>query len=121
MSTPVRTSGLTGEPALILGFISAAVSLIVALNIGMTAAQGGLWLALITAVFGVVAAVLVRPIAPAAFTTLVTAVGDLLLGYHYHVDPGVLAAVNGFVLSVLTLLTRHQVTPVSRADVNLAA
>lgn len=120
MSTPARAP-MTGEPQLLLGAASSALSLVVALNVGLTAAQAGLWIALITAVFGVVAALLVRPIAPAAFTTLVTAVGDLLLGYHYHVDPGVLAAISGFVLSVLTLLTRHQVTPVSRADVHLAA
>lgn len=122
MTTPVaRPASLSGEPQLVLGVISAAVSLVVALNVGLTASQGGLWIAVITAFFGVVAAFLVRPVAPAAFTTLITAVGDLLLGYHFHVDPGVLAAVNGFVLSVLTLSTRHQVTPVGRADLTTAA
>lgn len=121
MSVPAPRTGVTGEPALILGVISAAVSLIVALNIGLTAAQGGLWIAVVTAVFGLATALFVRPVSPAAFTAVITAVGDLLLGYHFHVDPGVLAMVNGFVLSVLTLVTRHQVTPVSRANLDLAA
>jgi len=119
MSTPVRAP-LTGEPALILTVISAAVSLIVTLNVGLTPEQGGLWVAVVTAVFGLAAALLTRPVAPAAFTTLVTAVGALLMGYHFHVDPAVLAQVNGVVLSVLMLLTRHQVTPVARARTPLA-
>jgi hypothetical protein len=113
--TPAPRTGPTGEPALILAVVSAAVSLIVTFNVGLTAAQGGLWVAVITAVFGLVAALVVRPIAPAAFTAVVTAVGALLMGYHLHVDPAVLAQVNSVILAVLTLITRHQVTPVGRA------
>lgn len=120
MTTPAPRT-LTGEPALILAVISAAVSLIVTFNVGLTPEQGGLWVAVITAVFGLVAALLVRPVAPAAFTAVVTAVAALLMGYHFHVDPAVLAQVNSLVLALLTLVTRHQVTPVSRADVSLAA
>jgi hypothetical protein len=115
MTTPAPRASLTGEPALILTVVSAAVSLIVTLNIGMTAAEGGLWVAVITAVFGLAVALFTRPIAPAAFTTVVTAVGALLMGYHFHVDPAVLAQINGVILSVLMLITRGHVTPVSRA------
>lgn len=114
MTTPAPRQ-LTGEPALILAVVSAAVSLIVAFNVGLTPEQGGLWVAVITAVFGLVAAILVRPVAPAAFTAVVTAVGALLMGYHLHVDPAVLAQINAVILSVLTLITRHQVTPAGRA------
>jgi hypothetical protein len=124
MSTPVARAPLGGEPQLILGFVSAAVSLLVALNVGgLTDTVGALIVALITAVFGAVAAAMVRPVAPAAFTTVVTAAADLLLGLHYNVDPGVVAAINGLVLAVLVLVTRHQVTPVplTRADVSQAA
>lgn len=120
MTTPAPRT-LTGEPALILAVISAAVSLIVTFNVGLTPEQGGLWVAVITAVFGLVAALLVRPVAPAAFTAVVTAVAALLMGYHFHVDPAVLAQINSLVLALLTLVSRHQVTPVSRADVDLAA
>lgn len=121
MTTPAPGVDLTGEPALYLAVVSAAVSLVVAFNVGLTPEQGGLWIAVITAFFGLVAAVLVRPIVPAAFTAVVTSVGALLMGYHFHVDPAVLAQVNSVILSVLTLVTRHQVTPVSRANVDLAA
>jgi hypothetical protein len=111
----------TREPALILAVISAALSLIVTFNIGLTSDQAGLWVAVITAVFALATALATRPVAPAVFTGLVTAVGALLMGYHFHVDPAVLAQVNGLVLAVLTLVTRHQVTPLTKADVNLAA
>jgi hypothetical protein len=111
----------TGEPALILGVVSSTLSLIVALNIGLTAAQAGLWVALITALFSAVTALAVRPISPAVFTGVVVAVGDLLMGYHFHVSPGVLAGVSALLLSVMTLLTRHQVSPVTKADVVQAA
>jgi len=111
----------TGEPALVLGIVSAALSLIVALNVGLTAEQAGLWVALITAVFGAVTALAVRPVSPAVFTAVVVAAGDLLMGYHFHVSPGVLSAVSALLLSVMTLLTRHQVTPLTKADVGQAA
>lgn len=111
----------TGEPALVLGTVSAVLSLIVALNVGLSAEQAGLWVAVITAVFSAVTALAVRPVSPAVFTGVVVAVGDLLMGYHFHVSPGVLSAVSALLLSVMTLLTRHQVTPVTRADVAQAA
>lgn len=99
------------EPALIVGAVSAALSLVVTLGVGLTANQAGAWTAVITAAFGVVTAVLTRPVAPAAFTALVTVTADLLGAYHFDVSAGTVAAVNGTVLAVLTLLTRGQVSP----------
>ena len=105
----------TREPALYIGVLSGALSLLVALNIGsLTSDQAALIVAAITAAGGVATAIATRPIAPAAFTALVAAVAALLAGFHYDVAPGTVAAVNGLVLAVLTLVTRHQVTPVSR-------
>lgn len=104
----------TREPALWIGVISGGLSLLVALQIGhLTSDQAALIVATITAVGGVITAAATRPIAPAAFTALVTAVADLLAGFHFDVSAGTVAAVNGLVLAVLTLVTRHQVTPVS--------
>lgn len=100
------------EPALYIGVVSAALSLVVSLGVGLSAEAAGAWVAVITAVFGVVTAVATRPIAPAAFTTLVTVTADLLAAYHYDVSANTIAAVNTAVLAVLTLLTRGQVTPV---------
>jgi hypothetical protein len=103
----------TREPALYIGVVSAGLSLLVALQVnGLTNDQATLIVAAITAVGGVVTALMTRPIAPAAFTALVAAAAALLAGFHYDVDPGTVAAINGVVLAVLTLVTRHQVSPV---------
>jgi hypothetical protein len=99
------------EPALWISVISGALSLVVSLSVGLDAEEAAAWVAVITAVFGVATAVLTRPIAPAAFTALVTVTADLLAAYHFDVSAGTVAAVNGFVLAVLTLLTRAQVSP----------
>jgi len=99
------------EPALIAAVVSAALSLVVTLGVGLTATQAGAWTAVISGVFAVVTAVLTRPVAPAAFTGLVTVVADLLGAYHFDVSAGTVAAINTTVLAVLTLLTRGQVTP----------
>lgn len=103
------------EPTLILQFISAALSLVVALGFGLSSDQAALIVAAITAVFGAVNAFMVRPIAPAAFTALVGAVAALAAGFGFHLSDGVIAAINGLVITALALLTRHQVTPNSTA------
>lgn len=105
------------EPALIVGAISAALSLVVTLGVGLTADQAGAWTAVISGVFAVITAVMTRPIAPAAFAGLVTVAADLLGAYHYNVSAGTVAAINTTVLAVLTLLTRGQVSPVPTATV----
>lgn len=99
------------EPALIVGALSAALSLVVTLGVGLTANQAGAWTAVISGVFAVVTAVMTRPVAPAAFTGLVTVVADLLAAYHFDVSAGTVAAINTTVIAVLTLLTRGQVSP----------
>ncbi|BBB01088.1 hypothetical protein RVR_8340 [Actinacidiphila reveromycinica] len=112
------------EPALWVSAVSAALSLAVTLGVGLSADQAGAWTAVISAVFGVVTAILTRPIAPAAFTTAVAVAADLLSAYHYDVSPGAVAAVNTTVLAILGLLTRGQVSPaayLTRADVTKAA
>jgi len=109
----------TREPALYIGAISAGLSLLVALNFGhLTSDQAALIVAAITAVGGVVTAVATRPVAPGAFTALVAAAAALLAGFHFNVEAGTVAAINGVVLAVLTLITRHQVTPAARPAVN---
>ena len=100
------------EPALYIGVVSAGLSLLVALNVGgLTSDQAALIVGAITAVGAVITALMTRPIAPAVFTGAVTALAALLAGFHYNVSPGTVAAINGLVLAVLTLLTRGQVVP----------
>ncbi|MEO3930927.1 hypothetical protein ABGB07_44860 [Micromonosporaceae bacterium B7E4] len=100
------------EPALVIGFISAALSLGTALGFqGLSGEQVALIVAALNAVLGVVMAVATRPIAPAAFTTLVAAVSALAAGYGFDVSPEVVGGLNALVLAGLTLLTRGQVVP----------
>ncbi|WP_067967563.1 hypothetical protein [Nocardiopsis trehalosi] len=100
------------EPAVIIGAVSAVLSLLVAFQVpGISDATAPLIVAVITAVFGAITAALTRPVAPAAFTTLVTAGAALLAGYGFEVSAEAVAAVNGVVLATLTLITRQQVTP----------
>jgi len=115
------------EPAVITAVISAALSLVVTLGVGLSSDQAGGWVAVISGVFAVVAAWHTRPIAPAAFTGLATVTAALLASYHFHVAPGTVGAINTLIIATLTLLTRGQVSPVTakapRAvpDNNLAA
>lgn len=99
------------EPALYLTVVSAGLSFLVALNVGLSPEQAGLIVAAITAVLGAIATVVTRPIMPALFTTAVVAVADLLAGFHYDLSPGLVAAVNGTLLAILMFVTRGQVTP----------
>lgn len=109
------------EPALIIGVVSAALSLLVALNWhGLTSDQAALIVAAITAVGGLITALSTRPIAPAAFTAVITAGVALLAGFHFNLDPATVATFNGLVLAVLTLITRHQVTPTVAAPARLS-
>lgn len=99
------------EPAVITAVISAALSLVVTLGVGLNSDQAGGWVAVISGVFAVIAAWHTRPIAPAVFTGLVTVTAALLASYHFHVAPGTVGAINTLVLATLTLLTRGQVSP----------
>jgi hypothetical protein len=100
------------EPTLIVSAVSALLGIGVAVGLpGLSAEQASLIIAAISAGLGVVNAVLVRPIAPPAFTGLVAAAAALLAGYGLDVSQATLGAVQGAVLAVLALLTRQQVTP----------
>jgi zinc transporter ZupT len=100
------------EPAVVLGVISATLSLVVTLGIGMTSVQAGWWVAGISAAFAAITAWRTRPIAPSAFTGLVTVVAALLGAYHFNVAPETVGAINGIVLAGLVLLGRGQISPV---------
>ncbi|MGY1439544.1 hypothetical protein [Streptomyces reniochalinae] len=99
------------EPALVLNTVSAALSVLVTLNFGMTTAQAGAIVAVISAVFAAAAAVVTRPIAPNAFTGLVAAVAALTAAFGFEVAPETVGAITGLILAGLALLTRGQVSP----------
>jgi hypothetical protein len=99
------------EPALIVSTISAVLSLIVTFNVGLSGEQAGATVAIITALFGAIAAAATRPIAPAAFTAVVAAGAALLAAYGLDVSAETVGSTNAVVLAVLALLTRGQVSP----------
>ena len=99
------------EPALIIASISAALSLLVTFQFGLSAEQAGAIVAVISAVFAAATAAVTRPIAPSAFTGLVAAVAALLAAYGLNVSAETVGATNAVVLAVLGLLARGQVSP----------
>jgi hypothetical protein len=107
----MRTTLFGREPALVLGVLSAGLSLLVTFQFGLTGEQAGAIVAVISAAFAAATAFVTRPVAPAAFTGLVTAAAALLAAYGLNVAPETIGAINFFVLAVLGLLTRGQVSP----------
>lgn len=100
------------EPTLVLQAISALLTVFVAVGLpNLSAEQAALIMAVISAVFGVVNALVVRPVAPAAFIALVGAGAALLAGYGLEVSQELVGAISAAVVTILALVTRVQVTP----------
>ncbi|WP_020135020.1 hypothetical protein [Streptomyces sp. 351MFTsu5.1] len=102
------------EPVVVLNTLSAVLGLIVSLGVtSLSAETAGAIVAAVSAILGGIAAAMTRPIAPQAFTAIVTA-GAVLVGtLGYDVSQSTVGAINTVVLAGLTLLTRVQVTPSS--------
>ncbi len=97
------------EPALWIGGIVALFAALAAFNIpGLSAGQA-------YAIGGVLVAALVaattRPVAPGAFTGLLTAAVALLAEYGTTLSEGQVASLGALVLALFTLITRQQVSP----------
>lgn len=108
---PLRIFGR--EPAVILGIVSATLSLLVTFNVGLSSEQAGAIVAVISGLFAAITAALTRPVTPSAFTGLVSVVVALLATYHFNVAPETVGALNALVVAVLVFLTRGQVSPAS--------
>jgi hypothetical protein len=102
------------EPSLWIASIGTVLSLIAGFGLDwLTPEQAAIVVVVLNAILGVVNAVLVRPVAPAAFTYLVAAVATLVGAYGVEVSQSTVALINGAVLSVLALLLRGNVSPVN--------
>jgi hypothetical protein len=100
------------EPTLVLQSLSALLAVFVAVGLpGLSAEQAGLIVAAIAAGIGVVNALMVRPIAPAAFVGFIAAGAALLAAYGLELSQEVVGSVGAAVVVLLALLTRGQVTP----------
>jgi len=109
------------EPVVVLNALSAVLGLIVSLGVTSLSAEtaGGI-VAVVSAILGAIAAAMTRPIAPQAFTAVVATSAVLVGTFGYEVTQETVGAINLVVLSILTLLTRGQVTP-SKPDAPVSA
>lgn len=104
------------EPALVIAVIAAALNWAVGFGFGgLTADRVALINVVVNAVAGCVAAWATKPIAPQAFTYAVTAIFGLLASYGLDFTSAQVASTQLFVLAVLTLITRGQVSPTADA------
>jgi hypothetical protein len=100
------------EPTAVLQAVSALLAVLVTFGFdGLSAKQAALIVAVLAAGIGVVNAVLVRPVTPAAFTAFVAALAALLTGYGLELSQELVGAVQVAVVAVLALVVRNQVTP----------
>lgn len=107
------------EPALWIGFIGAALTVLTALNVeGFSDEQVALVVAALGAITGAVQAAFTRPIAPGVFTAAVTALAALAIGYGFEVPAAVVGAVNMALIALLTLVTRGEVSPAAPVSRN---
>lgn len=102
------------EPTLVLQALSAVLAILVTFGFsGLSAEQAGLIVAALGAGIGVLNALLVRPVTPAAFTGLVAATAALLTSYGLDLSQELVGSVQVAVIALLALVTRVQVTPVT--------
>lgn len=100
------------EPAFWVGFVQALVSLVTAFGLSLSSEQQGSIMALASAVFGAWLAYSVRPIAVAAFSTLIQASLALVVafGLNFTVEQqGVILTFSSILLNMI--LVRPQVEP----------
>lgn len=105
---------LRREPTLILQLVSVILALVVTFGLtGLSAENAGAIVALGTALIGVVNAIAVRPMAPAAFTAVVATGATLLATYGLELSAERIGLVQTAVTIMLALITRASVTPVN--------
>lgn len=104
------------EPTLWFAAIAGAINLLVTYKLDfLSADQAALWITLVSAVFGAVAAWRTRPIAPQVFTYLASAVVALVGAYGAHMTQEQIGQWNIFALTIAALITRIQVSPAEDA------
>lgn len=102
------------EPTLILSAVSGLLAIVVSFGFdALSAEQAGLIVAVLSAVIGLVNAVAVRPVPPAAFTGFIAAGAALLTSYGLNFTQEQVGSVQVAVVALLALVTRMSVTPVS--------
>lgn len=102
------------EPTFYLQGAQVVLALLVSFRIfGLTEELSALILAVAGAVLGAFNAWKVRPVAPAAFTAVITTVAPLLAHFRLDLSTEQIGAMQFATLFVLALLTRTQVSPIA--------
>ena len=100
------------EPSLWLTAVAATLALLASFNIpGLSPEQAALIVVGLNAVLGVVNALLVRPVSPAAFTYLVASAFSVAGAYGFEFTEEQVGLTNMVVLGILALALRGQVSP----------
>lgn len=103
------------DAALWLALIQTALTVLVGFGwSALTAEQAALWLSAITAVFGVLTALRIRPVAPVAFTALFNVVATLAGAYGLHLEQTHVASINALIVATI-LVVRGQASPAEDA------
>lgn len=101
---------ISREPAVIIGFVSAVVAALVALNLEWLSPGAGV--AIVALVGGAITAATTRPVAPGLFAGLIGMVCALLAEYGLHLSGELIGALGFLVISGFALFgVRNQVTP----------
>lgn len=104
--------GKSTEPALVVGAIVAGISMAGTLGFSLLSPeQAGIWVLLVNAVAAAVMAWTTRPISPGVFTYLIGVIATLGAAYGFELASDQINGLNVLVISILTLITRGQVTP----------
>jgi uncharacterized membrane protein len=104
------------EPTLLLQALSAVLALVVGFGLDwLTGEQAALIMAAVGAVIGTFNALMVRPVTPAVFTGLISAVAALVTGYGLNLGQEHVGAVQAAVVAIMALVLRAQpdVSPVA--------
>lgn len=101
------------EPAAYVALAQAVVAAVSMFVVGLTPERGALVIAVVNTVLGLVLALRVRPIAPAAFTAVIQAAMALAVGFGLNLtadQQGVWLTLSSLIITFV--LVRPQVTPI---------
>lgn len=104
------------EPALWIGAVSVALTLLVSFGLPLSDGQNAAVLAVLTAGAGLFTAWAVKPVSPALFLDLAKAALVLVAAFGLDLTAGQQGAILAAATTVLALVLRQQVTPPVPAD-----
>lgn len=100
------------EPVLFTSAVQAALALVSATVVHLSAAESGAILAATTAILALIAAASTKPFHVSTLTGFVSAVVTLLVAFGIHgVQPGIVSTLNAAIVGVVAVIVRLHVSP----------